>query len=206
VTGSRICAALPAARAGSFVLIADTDDGRACLLAASAERLTAHALNQMVTLGHSLLSVAVPLSDYARLGLPTIAPATASSRPVAAFCMVEATEGVTTGISVLDRLTTIRACTAGRVGALRQPGHVFIAPTVDAGVSGLAGPREAGCDLMGLAGLSPRSVLSPVIDSSGAPWLSGEAAAAAETLGVPLVRVADVLNARSDDRAIGFAA
>jgi 3,4-dihydroxy 2-butanone 4-phosphate synthase/GTP cyclohydrolase II len=183
-------------REGRFVVIPDPDPLRPCLLAASAERLTVSTLNTMVTLGHSLLSVGLPLADYARLGLPMISPVEAGERPFAAFRMVEAASGVTTGISVLDRLATIRAAgAASGEGALRQPGHVFIAPTADAGVVRLAGPREAACDLMRYASLSPASALSPAFDTSGAPRLSREAALVAEETGAPVVLVTDVIEA-----------
>jgi 3,4-dihydroxy-2-butanone 4-phosphate synthase len=178
-------------QAGGFCVVADRRPDSPCILAGSAERITEQTLNEMVGLGHSLLSICLPLAQYRRLGLPKIDPLEASMRPFAAFQLVEAADGISTGISIGDRLTTIRA--ASRLDAdetgLSEPGHVLIAPTVPGGVLAVPNAREAACDLVASATIAPVSVVSPIFSKGGSPVLSSESAAVAATLAAPLVTV-----------------
>ncbi|MDD4837120.1 MAG: 3,4-dihydroxy-2-butanone-4-phosphate synthase [Synergistales bacterium] len=93
-----------------------------------------------------------------------------TSRYGTAFTVsIEAKEGVTTGVSAKDRLTTVRA--AAKDGAipsdLNRPGHVFPLVARRGGVMERRGHTEATVDLMRLAGLEPIGVLCELMDPDG---------------------------------------
>jgi 3,4-dihydroxy 2-butanone 4-phosphate synthase len=82
---------------------------------------------------------------------------------------IEAAEGVTTGVSAQDRVTTIHAATANDACAqdLVSPGHVFPIRAQPGGVLVRRGHTEATVDLMRLAGLRPYGVLCEVTNPDG---------------------------------------
>ena len=67
---------------------------------------------------------------------------------------VDASEGVTTGISASDRATTLRvlANPDAEPTDVKRPGHVLPLRAVDGGVRARAGHTEAADELMRLAG------------------------------------------------------
>ncbi len=82
---------------------------------------------------------------------------------------IEASEGVTTGISAHDRARTIRVATApgAQPSDIKQPGHIFPLMAKPGGVLTRAGHTEAGCDLTRLAGLNPAAVIVEILNDDG---------------------------------------
>ena len=82
---------------------------------------------------------------------------------------IEAKEGVTTGVSALDRLRTIQvACSENAISNhLAKPGHVFPLRANDNGVLEREGHTEGSIDLMKLAGLKPEAVLCELMNDDG---------------------------------------
>ena len=82
---------------------------------------------------------------------------------------IEASEGVTTGISAADRATTVQAAVASNAKSedLVQPGHVFPLKAKAGGVLSRAGHTEAGCDLARIAGFEPASVIVEIMNEDG---------------------------------------
>ena len=62
-----------------------------------------------------------------RLGLPPMVAHNTNTQQTAFTISIEAAEGVTTGVSAADRVTTVKAAVAegARPEDLRHPGHVF---------------------------------------------------------------------------------
>lgn len=82
---------------------------------------------------------------------------------------IEAREGVTTGVSAADRVTTIRraikdGCTPED---LSHPGHVFPLRACQEGVLERRGHTEGTVDLMRLAGYKPAGVLCELTNPDG---------------------------------------
>jgi 3,4-dihydroxy 2-butanone 4-phosphate synthase len=82
---------------------------------------------------------------------------------------IEAAEGVTTGVSAPDRVTTIKTAVndACRPSDLRRPGHVFPLRAMANGVFERRGHTEGTVDLMRLAGLKPAGVLCELTNEDG---------------------------------------
>ena len=93
-----------------------------------------------------------------------------SSRFGTAFTeTIEASEGVTTGISAADRSHTIRTAisSGSNYTDLARPGHVFPLRARNGGVLVRAGQTEASVDLARLAGLNPSGVICEIMRDDG---------------------------------------
>jgi 3,4-dihydroxy 2-butanone 4-phosphate synthase len=82
---------------------------------------------------------------------------------------IEARDGVTTGVSAADRVTTIKAAIAddAKPEHLVRPGHVYPLRAQPGGVFTRRGHTEATVDLMKLAGLKHAGVLCEVTNPDG---------------------------------------
>ncbi|PAM91684.1 3,4-dihydroxy-2-butanone-4-phosphate synthase [Flavobacterium sp. IR1] len=82
---------------------------------------------------------------------------------------IEAKNGVTTGVSAADRITTIRTAAAQNAQAshLARPGHIFPLRAKNNGVLERNGHTEGSVDLMKLAGLQPEAVLCELMNEDG---------------------------------------
>jgi 3,4-dihydroxy 2-butanone 4-phosphate synthase/GTP cyclohydrolase II len=82
---------------------------------------------------------------------------------------VDASKGVTTGISAADRARTIKVLSSpsSRPGDLTRPGHIFPLKARPGGVLTRAGHTEACADLVRLAGLSGAGVICEIMNPDG---------------------------------------
>lgn len=82
---------------------------------------------------------------------------------------IEASTGVSTGISVPDRTRTIQVAANpnAKPEDIAQPGHIFPIMAQPGGVLVRSGHTEASCDLAELAGLSPVAVICEILNPDG---------------------------------------
>lgn len=82
---------------------------------------------------------------------------------------IEARNGVTTGVSALDRITTIKTAISQTATPfdLAKPGHVFPLIAKDNGVFEREGHTEGSVDLMKLSKLTPYAVLCELTNPDG---------------------------------------
>src|SRR3990167_2935887 len=82
---------------------------------------------------------------------------------------IEARAGVSTGVSIADRVKTIRTAASSHATAqdIVKPGHIFPLQARDGGVLERAGHTEGSVDLMRLAGFNPTAVLCEVMNNDG---------------------------------------
>ncbi|RXY27242.1 3,4-dihydroxy-2-butanone-4-phosphate synthase, partial [Klebsiella pneumoniae] len=82
---------------------------------------------------------------------------------------IEAAEGVTTGASAADRVTTVRAAIAdgAKPSDLNRPGHVCPLRAQPGGVLTRGGHPEATIDLVTLAGCKPAGVQCELTNDDG---------------------------------------
>jgi 3,4-dihydroxy 2-butanone 4-phosphate synthase len=166
----RIETALAALRKGYGVLVVD-DENRENEgdLIYSAEHLTAQQMALMIREGSGIVCVCLPEERVQQLELPMMVSNNTSTNHTAFTISIEAAEGVTTGVSAQDRVTTIKAATAdhAKPSDLHHPGHVFPLRARTGGVLVRRGHTEASVDLMRLAGLKPFGVLCELTNEDG---------------------------------------
>ena len=114
---------------------------------------------------------------------------------------IEASEGVTTGISAADRSRTVQAAVAANATAadIVMPGHIFPLMAQEGGVLTRAGHTEAGCDVARLAGLEPSSVIVEILNEDGTMARRPQLEVFAEKHGLKLGTIADLIEYRNNN-------
>lgn len=137
------------------------------------------------------------------LDLPPMVAENTSRNKTAFTVSIEAAQGVTTGVSAADRVTTVRAAVAenARPADLNRPGHVFPLRARPGGVLDRPGHTEATVDLMRLANLTPAGVLCELTNRDGSMARLPEITVFAEVHGLPVLAVADLVRHRREARA-----
>ena len=157
----RIAAALEATRAGiPVILLDDFDRENEADLIVAAEKLTTESMALMIRECSGIVCLCLTADKVRALDLPPMAADNGSKYGTPFTVSIEARDGVTTGVSAVDRVTTIRAAIAAdaKPHDLVRPGHVFPLRANPAGVLGRAGHTEGSVDLAIMAGLQPASV------------------------------------------------
>jgi 3,4-dihydroxy 2-butanone 4-phosphate synthase/GTP cyclohydrolase II len=142
-----------------------------------------------------LICLALTRQRVAELKLPLM-PRRNTSRHETAFTVsIEAREGVTTGISALDRSRTITVAIDAAKGAddLVSPGHVFPLEARDGGVLVRAGHTEAAVDIARLAGLNPSGVICEIMNDDGTMARTPQLLAFARRHGLKTATIADLI-------------
>ena len=157
-------------RIGKMVIIVDDEEreNEGDLLMA-ADKVTSEDINFMAKYGRGLICLTLTQSRCNLLRLPLLATQNTGLEETNFTVSIEASEGVTTGISAHDRARTIRVATApgAQPSDIKQPGHIFPLMAKPGGVLTRAGHTEAGCDFTRLAGLSPAAVIVEILNDDG---------------------------------------
>ena len=157
-------------RAGRMLVVVDDEDREnEGDLTIAAEKTTPEIINFMATHGRGLICLALSEQRCDELHFPMMS-SNNTSRFGTAFCeAIDASEGVTTGISAADRAHTIRLAMdpETRPNDFARPGHVFPLRARNGGVLVRAGQTEAAVDLARLAGLGPGGVICEVMNDDG---------------------------------------
>ncbi len=103
------------------------------------------------------------------LGLTQMVENNTSKNKTAFTISIEAKNGVTTGVSAKDRVTTIQTAIAdnAKPSDLARPGHVFPLTAKQGGVFERRGHTEGSIDLVKLSGLGDNAVLCELMNVDG---------------------------------------
>ena len=186
---------------GKMVIMMDDEDreNEGDLIMA-ADAVTPEAINFMAKHGRGL--ICLPITEE-RANLLKLWPQSTknNSRFSTNFTVsIEATEGVTTGISASDRATTIKAATAkdAKPEDIAQPGHIFPIVAQPGGVLTRAGHTEASCDLAKLAGFNPSAVIVEILNDDGTMARRPDLEVFAKTHSLKIGTIADLIEYRLD--------
>ncbi len=192
----RVEAALAALRAGLGVLVVDDEDreNEGDLIFA-AESMTTAQMALMIRACSGIVCLCLTTERTRQLALPMMVETNSSQFQTAFTVTIEAAQGVTTGVSAQDRLTTIRAAIADQAQPqdLHRPGHVFPLRARDGGVLTRRGHTEATVDLMRLAGLKPYGVLCELTNEDGSMSRLPEVVAFAQQHRMPVLSIEDLV-------------
>jgi 3,4-dihydroxy 2-butanone 4-phosphate synthase len=161
----------------------------------AAQTLTVAQMALMIREGSGIVCLVLTAETVRALDLPPMV-ATNSSRFGTGFTVsIEARDGVTSGVSAADRVTTIRTAIADGAtpDMLARQGHVFPLCADPRGLLGRRGHTEATIALMELAGLPRSGVLCEVTCPDGSMARGAELAAFAAREGMPIVSIAELL-------------
>lgn len=201
---TRVSNALASLQQGRGILVVDDEDREnEGDLIFSASSLTAEHMAMLIRECSGIVCLCLPPDKAAALDLPPMVEHNTSAYGTAFTVTIEAAEGVSTGVSAADRLTTVKAAVAdgARPEDLRRPGHVFPLVAKAGGVLERPGHTEATVDMMRLAGLSPCGVLCELTNPDGAMARLPEIVAFAERHKLPVLAVKDIIAYRKQQQA-----
>ncbi len=175
-----------------IILVDDEDRENEGDLVCAAEKITPGMINFMALHGRGLVCLALEPAICDRLQIPLMVENNASPLGTNFTVSIEATNGVTTGISAHDRAHTILTAVRpdSRPEDLRSPGHVFPLRAKRGGTLVRAGQTEGSVDLARLAGLTPAGVICEIMDEDGTMARYPRLRQFADQHGIKLVTVA----------------
>ena len=166
----RVERALTALREGRGVMVLD-DENRENEgdMIFPAETMTEEQMAMTIRHGSGIVCLCITEERRLQLDLPMMVSNNTSHYGTAFTVTIEAAEGVTTGVSAKDRLTTVRAASAegAKPSDLHRPGHVFPLRAQNGGVLTRRGHTEATIDLVTLAGFRSAGVLCELTNDDG---------------------------------------
>ncbi len=191
--------------AGRMVILVDEEDREnEGDLVLAAEHVTPEAINFMARHARGLICLTLTRERCEHLQLPPMVARNGTRHGTAFTVSIEAATGVTTGISAADRARTVAAAVArdAKASDLVQPGHIFPLQAQDGGVLMRAGHTEAGCDLAGMAGLTPAAVICEVMKDDGTMARLPDLEVFAREHGLKIGTIADLIGYRSRNESL----
>ena len=152
------------------VVTDDSDRENEGDLVMAAAKISPHAVNFMAKHARGLICAPVTEERAQQLGLQRMVAHNRELFKTDFTVSVDASAGVSTGISAKDRAATIGilASLKAQPQDLVQPGHVFPLQSKPGGVLRRAGHTEAAVDLVRLAGLDPTGAICEIMKDDGA--------------------------------------
>lgn len=192
----RVQKAITSIKAGQGVLVLDDEDREnEGDIIWSAETITAAQMALTIRYGSGIVCLCLPQARCDQLQLPMMVAHNTSKNNTAFTISIEAAEGVSTGVSAADRVTTIKAAVAdnAKPSDLNHPGHVFPLVAKEGGVLVRRGHTEASIDLVTLAGLKPAAVLCELTNDDGTMARAPQVVQFAKQHHLPVVTIEDIV-------------
>jgi 3,4-dihydroxy 2-butanone 4-phosphate synthase / GTP cyclohydrolase II len=183
-------------RAGKMVLMVMEDDEETeGDLVMAGEKVIPDHVNFMARHACGVVSVALPERRMRDLGIPLVALPQSELADEQAGALVEAREGVTTGISAHDRARTIQVLASDKSGPqdIVMPGHVLPLMALSGGIMMRMGRAEGAIDLMRAAGMRSCAAMCMVLRDDGEAAQLAELREFSKTHDTPIVFVKDLV-------------
>ncbi|WP_259398348.1 3,4-dihydroxy-2-butanone-4-phosphate synthase, partial [Burkholderia cepacia] len=194
-----ICfAALGFKAAASLFWPIDHDRENEADLIVAAERITPETMALLIRECSGIVCLCLTDDTVRALELPPMVQTNESRNGTAFTVSIEAREGVHTGVSAADRVTTIRAAIAegAKPHDIVRPGHVFPLRAQPGGVLARRGHTEGTVDLSILAGLKPAGVLCELMNPDGTMTRGDDVERFAQRHGLPMLTIAELVEFR----------
>ncbi len=162
--------ALEDLKQGKLVVVVDDEDREnEGDLVGIAQVITHDALNFMANYGRGLICVPLSTNQAQHLNLEPMVQNNQDSFRTAFTTSVDAKKGITTGISIAERLKTIQALASvhSMPTDFTKPGHIFPLIAKDNGVLARGGHTEAAVDLAKMAQLGEAGVICEILNDDG---------------------------------------
>lgn len=184
-------------RDGRLVILTEGEEGEANLCIA-AQSVDPEAVNFMATHGRGLICLSMTEERMRQLGIPLMVPDSPSVVGRSYGASIEASEGVTTGISAADRAKTIRAAVAENAGphSIVMPGHIIPVAGRNGGVLVRAGLTEASIDLARLAEMEPAAAVCAILEDDGNLASASTLRRLADEFALPILEIPELVSHR----------
>ncbi len=192
----RVKKGIEALKEGNGIIVTDDEDREnEGDIFYSAEHLTNEQMALLIRECSGIICLCMKDEKADQLELPLMVKNNTSTYGTAFTITIEAAEGVTTGVSAADRVTTVKAAAAddAKPEDLSHPGHVFPLRAKNGGVLERDGHTEANVDMMELAGLKPMGVLAEITNPDGTMARMPEVIKFSKEHNLPIVTIQDII-------------
>lgn len=199
----RVRSAILSLEKGNGILLVDDEDREnEGDLVFPAETISEKQMAMLIRECSGIVCLCLTAEKTEQLELPMMVQSNSSRYQTAFTVSIEASEGVTTGVSAADRVTTIRTAVSDRCRPedLNRPGHVFPLRARTGGVFERRGHTEGTVDLMKLSGYKPCGVLCELTNSDGTMAKLPEIIKFSREHAIPVVTIEDIVHYRSLNR------
>ena len=185
-------------RGRPVILVDDFDRENEADLIVAAEAITAPTMAFFIRECSGIVCLCLTQETLNRLELPQMVSNNESCYQTGFTVTVDAREGITTGVSAQDRVTTIRAAirSDAQPRDLVRPGHVFPLRAAPGGVLARQGHTEGSVDLARMAGMKPAAVLCEITNPDGTMAKGDDIDQFAETHGLVTLSIAELVSYR----------
>ena len=187
-------------KAGRFLIVVD-DENRENEgdLVMPAEKVTAEAVNFVVTHARGLLCMPIIGERLDELQMPLMVSQNGTEKNQTAFTVsVDYNVNTTTGISAGDRAATILAMLdpKAKPEEFTRPGHLFPLRYHPGGVLARAGHTEAAVDLCEMGGMYPAGIVCEIMAEDGSMSRLPQLEEFAEEHGLKILSIAQIIAQR----------
>jgi 3,4-dihydroxy 2-butanone 4-phosphate synthase/GTP cyclohydrolase II len=185
-------------RGKMVIVVDDADRENEGDLIMAAQFVSPATVNFMAKFGRGLICVPTTSERLQQLGIERMVQQNRETFKTDFQISVDATRGITTGISAGDRAETIRIMAEPTAVSedLVQPGHVFPLRARPGGVLQRAGHTEAAVDLVKLAGCRPIGVICEIMSDDGSMARLPELTRFARKHELKICTIADLIHYR----------
>lgn len=182
----------------AIVVVDDEDRENEGDLILPGSLITTESMNFMIKNTSGVVCVPMESEDLDRLKVPPMTAVNEDKKSTAFSISVDASSGITTGISAEDRTRTIKvlADRNSKSTDVTKPGHVFPLRAAQGGVLRRAGHTEAGVDLAKMAGLNPVAVIAELVEDDGSIRKYESSYKFAKAHGLKFISIADIISYR----------
>ena len=165
---------------------------------AAAETITVSTMALFIREGSGIVCLCLPEETLTQLELPQMVSSNESCYQTAFTVTIDARNGITTGVSARDRVTTIRAAVADEAQPrdLVRPGHVFPLRAARGGILARKGHTEGSVDLTRMAGMKPAAVLCEITNPDGTMAKGEDVDQFAREHGLVVLSIAELVDYR----------
>lgn len=197
--------AIAAIERGEIVVVVDDEDREnEGDLVMAAEKATPETLAFFVNHTSGVICAPMLGEDLDRLRVPLMVVDNEDPKGTAYTVSVDATEGVSTGISAADRARTaqVLASAESTPADVTRPGHLFPLRYNPGGVLRRPGHTEASVDLAMLAGLRPTALIAELVNQDGTMQRLPQLQEFCDEHDLLLVTIADLVEYRRERESL----
>ncbi|XBC39288.1 MAG: 3,4-dihydroxy-2-butanone-4-phosphate synthase [Buchnera aphidicola (Nurudea shiraii)] len=159
-----------------------------------AEVMTIKQMALTIRYGSGIVCLCITESKRKQLKLPFMVKNNTSKFKTNFTVTIEASQGISTGVSAKDRITTIRTAIKDNAKPkdLNRPGHVFPLQAHKNGIFGRSGHTEATIELVTLAGFKPAGILCELVNKDGSMSKLSEIIIFSKVHKIPILTIQDL--------------
>lgn len=186
-------------KAGKVIILVDgaerENEGDLCC---AAEKVTPEIINFMAKHGRGLICLSITSETSDKLGLSLMTPHNTSNYGTNFTKSIEASKGVSTGISAKDRAHTILTAidNNSNPNSISIPGHIFPIIYKEGGVLRRAGQTEGSVDIAKMAKLKPAGVICEIMNDDGTMARRNDLKIFAKKHDLTIISIAQVIKER----------